>query len=240
MTGKPSGELWSAAFGRSSLSPLIFTVKPASRAQVQRALDDLGVLTVTEEVDRGGSPAGHRSTRYKWSATQVLDGFMVGLVWRSPLPFEGELPSGMWVVGVRPLYLLIQLLGLRPPRRLSGVPRWDTSVDLLAEARSGVTDEKTETWTHSAVDITMPSALRELALNLFSPSCAVVLVDPGTQRASVARVLVNWTSASPSDAGAMIDSCPVTVVTGVHRTEALKLAQYLSLCGAKAELAPRG
>lgn len=154
------------AFGRSSLSPLIFTVKPAFREMVWAALVALGVKTETRSEDRGGSPGGHAGSQYQWWAAQLLDGYVVRLAWGSRFPNPGELPNGMWVVGVRALYLLVRLLELEPPsRQLRGVPEWDQAADLLAESRAQIAAG--EEHPGAAYDITESAALLRLAWNAF-------------------------------------------------------------------------
>lgn len=152
---KPS---WKAGFTRSRVSPLVFNVRAEHEGAVLGALQEEEVLELRENMIFGNF----------YLAWPLLDGVVIlldryGLSW-------GDLPSGIRVIGPRPLRLLCLLTGLRPPsRRLVGehdVPTPEQlRSDLEGQRRRG--PDELEQQARRAMLVDDPADLKRAVRDLF-------------------------------------------------------------------------
>lgn len=96
---------WKTVFGKSRVVPLMFPVHPESRNEVLDVLEAIGV-------ESWGT--GPRMYDASCSAFPLLDGAVCQLFAYGMAP----MPSGVRVLGTRPLRLLCHLMDLRGPSRL--------------------------------------------------------------------------------------------------------------------------
>ena len=120
---------WTSVFGRSRVVPLMYPVHAEYGGAVLDILEGIGV-------ESWGT--GPRMFDASCSAFPVLDGAVCQLVAYGLAP----MPSGVRVLGTKPLRLLCQLMDLRPPsRRLRYEERIPDPSELMDELARQVQDK---------------------------------------------------------------------------------------------------
>lgn len=118
---EPAGGPWTVVFGRSRAVPLMYPVRQAHRATVVGIVDGLGL-------ESWGT--GVRLYEGSCSAYPLLDGAVCSLTAYGMAP----MPSGVRVLGARPLRLLCHLMDLRgPARKLPGEVQIPTAAELMSD-----------------------------------------------------------------------------------------------------------
>jgi len=149
---------WHAVFHRSRISPFIFVVDRAHTERVQRLLNEIGLPSWSSMTMFGNA----------YTVTPLLD----GLVHRLRTYGLPPMPSGLRVIGHRPLRLLCYLLDLvSPTRRLAGGVAIPTRGELLAElaAQRAMPKERLASQAKLGIDVADANSMRRLVEQLLGP-----------------------------------------------------------------------
>jgi hypothetical protein len=167
----PTNVKWNDVFRRSTLSPVVFVVAPECSPQVHQILEDLGLPKAT------GGFMYLSST----SSAPLLDGLVISLT----NDMVGTLPSRTRVVGIRPMRLLCDLLGIEPPsRRVKGEPSMPTLDELHRELELQMKQRPQALMARANLGLGVddPAWLQRLVVDLFGEDA---LDDPQTEAAEV-------------------------------------------------------
>ena len=149
---------WRAVFHRSRISPFIFVVARAHVDRVQRLLNETS-LPSWSSLTMFGNP---------YTVTPLLD----GLVHRLRTYGLPPMPSGLRLIGHRPLRLLCGMLELAPPtRRLAGEVAIPTRAELFAElaAQRAMPRDRLAAQAKLGIDVADANCMRRLVEQLLGP-----------------------------------------------------------------------
>jgi hypothetical protein len=125
---------WSSCITRSSLGPQIFYVKKVGklRSVILNQLEDLGAPA---DYMFMGAP-GYPGPQPIYTKVAFADGGLMQID-GNPLGLEG-----FWVFGYSAHRVVLDLLGIRQPRRLKNEPSWTKNVDLKNQLIEQIHTEK--------------------------------------------------------------------------------------------------